>query len=132
MARRAGLAGTPPTAVPHSRVPAASSAHRRQAIEETDRRRALQQAHNARHGIRPTPIVSAGEGSGLMLDLLDEAKARRERAAKEPPERGRPPLAAPSLVDEPAARAAPAWLVVAMEEQAQGMPTMVNASDFQP
>ena len=51
----------------------------KRAIDETDRRRAVQQAHNERYGYEPMPIVTNGEGSGAMLDLLDEAKARRQR-----------------------------------------------------
>ena len=49
----------------------------KRAIDETDRRRAVQQAHNERYGYEPMPIVTNGEGSGAMLDLLEEAKARR-------------------------------------------------------
>ena len=51
----------------------------KRAIDETDRRRAVQQAHNERYGYEPMPIVTNGEGSGAMLDLLEEAKARRQR-----------------------------------------------------
>ena len=51
----------------------------KRAIDETDRRRAVQQAHNERYGLEPMPIVTNGEGSGAMLDLLEEAKARRQR-----------------------------------------------------
>ena len=51
----------------------------KRAIDETDRRRAVQQAHNERYRYEPMPIVTNGEGSGAMLDLLDEAKARRQR-----------------------------------------------------
>ena len=51
----------------------------KRAIDETDRRRAVQQAHNERYRYEPMPIVTNGEGSGAMLDLLEEAKARRQR-----------------------------------------------------
>ena len=51
----------------------------KRAIDETDRRRAVQQAHNERYGYEPMPIVTNGEGSGAMLDLLEEAKARRQQ-----------------------------------------------------
>ena len=51
----------------------------KRAIDETDRRRAVQQAHNERYGLEPMPIVTNGEGSGAMLDLLEEAKACRQR-----------------------------------------------------
>ena len=55
----------------------------KRAIDETDRRRAVQQAHNERYGYEPMPIVTNGEGSGAMLDLLEEAKARRQRTKQQ-------------------------------------------------
>ena len=50
------------------------------AIRETTRRRAIQADHNQRHGVTPRPVVRSGAGSDLMLDLLDEAKQRRDKA----------------------------------------------------
>ena len=38
----------------------------------------MQAAHNAKHGITPTAITSNGAGSALMLQVLEEAKQRRE------------------------------------------------------
>ena len=55
----------------------------KRAIDETDRRRAVQQAHNERYRYEPMPIVTNGEGSGAMLDLLEEAKARRQRTKQQ-------------------------------------------------
>ena len=77
----------------------------RAAIEETDRRRAVQEAHNSINRIMPRPVLSNGAGSALMLQVLEEAKRRREggRAA----EAEQPPARGTELFDEPAARALP-------------------------
>ena len=51
----------------------------RRAIDETERRRAVQEAHNALNRIEPRPIRSQASGGGSrMLEMIEEAKRRRE------------------------------------------------------
>ncbi len=68
----------------------------RRALDEMDRRRSLQQTHNAAHGITPTSIVKSVEETRLVTRVAD---ARIERPAKKGA-----PAATPDLRD-PAQRA---------------------------
>lgn len=54
-------------------------------IEETNRRRAIQQAHNQKHGITPTGIAKAVE-RGLRADLPESAAKSRLDLKKIPPD----------------------------------------------
>ena len=78
----------------------------RRALDEMDRRRALQQAYNTAHGITPTSIVKSLEETKLVTRVAD---ARMERPAKEKPA----PAGAPDLRD-PAQRAT---YILALEKQ---------------
>jgi excinuclease ABC subunit B len=51
----------------------------RAAISETDRRRAIQVAHNKEHGITPTTISKRIAGAGNLLAIEDRAPAKRRR-----------------------------------------------------
>ncbi len=51
----------------------------RAAISETDRRRAIQVAHNKEHGITPTTISKRIAGAGNLLAMEDRAPAKRRR-----------------------------------------------------
>ena len=89
-------------------------------MDETDRRRAVQHAHNTLNGITPTAVSSNGAGSALMLQTLEEAKRRRKgRAAAGGDEEEDEDGAArgadagdgrSGLYAEPATRAPPRWL----------------------
>ncbi len=49
------------------------------ALSETDRRRAIQVAHNEKHGITPTTIVKGIAAAGTLLTIEDRAPARKRR-----------------------------------------------------
>jgi len=78
----------------------------RRALDEMDRRRALQQAYNIAHGITPTSIIKSLEETRLVTRVAD---ARMERPAKEKPA----PAGTPDLRD-PAQRAT---YIQALEKQ---------------
>jgi excinuclease ABC subunit B len=52
------------------------------ALDEMDRRRSIQLAHNAEHGITPTSIIKSMEQVRLSTHVAD---ARTERAEAKPP-----------------------------------------------
>ena len=96
------------------------------AIDETDRRRAVQQAHNTLNGITPRSASSAGAGSALMLQMLDEARRNRDAAAERSRGAGggEPPPSRQGFLNEPATKAPPQWLVEAQTEQQIGSLTL--------
>ena len=87
------------------------------AMRETERRRGIQAAHNEKHGISPKPVVRSGPGSELMLDLLDEAKRRREEEARiekgvvEPVDIPGGGSGRRTLYEQPGASAPPVWIL---------------------
>ena len=104
------------------------------AMHETNRRRAIQRAHNARHGITPRPVVRSGAGSDLMLDLLDEAKRRRKKDGEEAKVTGKVKPTASELSAQPGASAPPVWL---QDSQLEQQPAVVldaaaDLEDFGP
>jgi excinuclease ABC subunit B len=64
------------------------------AISETDRRRKIQEAHNAEHGIVPTTIVREIEDPLLGMVAAPKSRGQRERERGGP----KPPQAAPEAV----------------------------------
>jgi excinuclease ABC subunit B len=77
----------------------------RRALDEMDRRRERQRAHNAEHGITPMSIVKSLDEVRLSTKVADQRGERPEARAK--------PAAAPDLRD-PAQRAA---AMAALEQQ---------------
>jgi excinuclease ABC subunit B len=77
----------------------------RRALDEMDRRRALQRAHNAAHGITPTSIVKSFEQTRLSTRVAD---ARAEKPQPRPAAERTPDL------HDPVQRAA---FVTALERQ---------------